>query len=157
LNLCSKIIQAITANRYTFVLVVICVLNSCNLAGATRCKYPKHLELYKDTIAVARDNDCDYLQLLELCWEKDEAAIHRLFLLTVNAGFDAASAEGHADVLLSLLNSVGDEFFSVSLFKEEKNIQEEVKEYIQYAYAGDNNDLFLELVKKHLKTFGSNK
>jgi hypothetical protein len=66
--------------------------------------------------------------------------LHSIFLLTKNAGFDAASAQGNAAVLGMLLRRLGDDFVGRGLQKEPQDIQNAVHENLLYDFGWGNDD-----------------
>lgn len=65
--------------------------------------------------------------------------MHSLFEMTVNAGFDAASHQGHSWALGCILRDVGDRFFGECLAAEPAAVQLKVREDLLYdmGYDGD--------------------
>lgn len=58
--------------------------------------------------------------------------MHTLFTITKTAGFDAASAEGHASVLGALMRKLGDDFFGKCLEAEPADMQAAVRDQLVY-------------------------
>lgn len=93
-------------------------------------------------IEVARRAGVDYLVLTRRCLDRDRDAMHTLFLLTHDAGFDAAAAEGHAEVLGKLLRHLGDDFFGRALNREEPTVRRAVLEQLRYDAGEDTDDAY---------------
>ena len=103
---------------------------------------------YRDTIAVAATVGVDYPRLVDRCVRREREAMHTLFWLTEAAGFDAASAEGHSDVLSVLLRRLGDEFFAECLAREEAPVRQRVREQLLYEQGyGEDEHVTLEYIK----------
>ena len=90
-----------------------------------------------DTVAVAKTAGVDYEPVVDRCLAGDRRAMHVLFRLSRDAGFDAASGQGHAAVLGSLLRRLGDAFFSGCLSKEPAEVQRAVRDDIVYDFGYD--------------------
>jgi hypothetical protein len=102
----------------------------------------------QDTIAVAARVGVDYKKVVDLCLARDKRGMHLLFWLTANAGFDAASAEGHATVLGEVLRRVGDAFFAKCLRAEKPGVGKAVREMLLYDVGYERREL-----RKYPKTF----
>ena len=85
-----------------------------------------------DTIAVAKSAGVDYRAIVDRCLAKDKEAMGVLFQLSKDAGFDAASGQGHAAVLGTLLRELGDRFFSECLSAQSSQVQELVRDDLLY-------------------------
>ncbi|MBT3201793.1 MAG: hypothetical protein HN350_17975 [Phycisphaerales bacterium] len=94
----------------------------------------------EDTVSVAKNAGYDYEKLVSGCLKRNPAALHSIFLLTKNAGFDAASAQGNAAVLGMLLRRLGDDFVGRGLQKEPQDIQNAVHENLLYDFGWGNDD-----------------
>ena len=88
----------------------------------------------EDTVAVARTAGVDYQAALDSCLRRDRNALHTLFRLTVDAGFDAASSQGHAAVLGHLLRRLGDDFFGNALAAEPPATRQAVRDALHYDF-----------------------
>lgn len=109
----------------------------------------------EDTIAVAKKAGVDYVPTVDRCLNRDEQAMHALFWLTRHAGFDAASSQGHAAVLGSLLRQLGDRFFGACLAREPPDVQDAVRDDIAYDFGLDppEIDSVPTLMKDFPRTF----
>jgi len=76
-----------------------------------------------DTINVAKARGVDYRRVVDGCLARDRRAMSLLFWLSAHAGFDAASAEGHAGFLGTVLRRTGDAFFAQCLAGESAKVQ----------------------------------
>jgi len=76
-----------------------------------------------DTIHVAKARGVDYRRVVDGCLAQDRQAISLLFWLSAHAGFDAASSEGHAGFLGTVLRRTGDAFFAQCLARESAEVQ----------------------------------
>ena len=85
------------------------------LAEAAETEFGDSLYGCADTIAVAESAGVDYCAVVERCLARDREAMGILFSLSKDAHLDAASSQGHAAVLGSLLRKLGDRFFSECL------------------------------------------
>ncbi|MEX2213885.1 MAG: hypothetical protein WD768_07145 [Phycisphaeraceae bacterium] len=94
-----------------------------------------------DTIAVARAAGYDYRKIVDGCLRRDGSDLHVIFELTTRAPFDAASAQGHAAVLGSILRRQGDTFFGGVLSREPEATQVAVRDYLQYDFAVDEREV----------------
>lgn len=85
-----------------------------------------------DTIAVARKAGVDYVKTVDAARRGDRQALGVLFRLTVGAGLDAASSQGHAAVLGGLLRELGDRFYAECLAGEREEIRRAVAADLSY-------------------------
>jgi hypothetical protein len=76
-----------------------------------------------DTIHVAKARGVDYRRVVDGCLARDRRAMSLLFWLSAHAGFDAASSEGHAAFLGTVLRRTGDAFFAQCLAGESAEVQ----------------------------------
>ncbi len=108
-----------------------------------------------DTIAVAKAAGVDYPAVVDRCLAKDQEAMGVLFDLSKNAGFDAASAQGHAAVLGSLLRRLGDTFFSLCLNAQNPPVRECVRDDLLYdlGVTGGGVKSISDLKKEFPRTF----
>lgn len=90
-----------------------------------------------DTVEVARLAGVDYNAVVEGCLQRNPRDLHTLFWLTANAGFDAASSQGHAAVLGFLLRHVGDGFFGPLLAREDPAVRTAVLNGLYYDFGED--------------------
>ena len=103
---------------------------------------------FRDTIAVAANVGVEYPRLVDRCVRRERKAMHTLFWLTEAAGFDAASSEGHSEVLGMLLRRLGDDFFAECLAREEAPIRQRVREELLYDQGyGDDEHVTLGYIK----------
>jgi len=91
-----------------------------------------HYGGYDDTLFVARAAGVNYLDVVSRCLWRDPEAMHTLFWLSKHAGFDAASAEGHAGVLHDVLRDVGERFYARCLDAEPENVRNAVRSDLLY-------------------------
>ncbi len=101
-----------------------------------------------DTVEVARQAGYDYVKLTYACLAGKPDAMHRFFVMTVTARFDAASAEGHASVLGTLLERLGDRFFGECLAREPAAVQEEVRRELLYDLGWEADAVAMEDVER---------
>jgi hypothetical protein len=80
-----------------------------------------------DTIHVAKARGVDYRRVVDGCLARDRRAMSLLFWLSAHAGFDAASSEGHAAFLGTVLRRTGDAFFAKCLARESAEVQRAVR------------------------------
>ena len=107
-----------------------------------------------DTIAVAREAGADYLQVVDGCLRREHRSLHRLFWLTRHAGFDAASGQGNAAILGTVLRRTGDDFFGGQLASEPPDVRREVHDSLLYDFGWGNTDITLSGLKGwYPKTF----
>ena len=108
-----------------------------------------------ETIAVAKSAGIDYRATVDRCLAKDKDAMAVLFKLSKDAGFDAASAQGHAAVMGSLLRTLGDRFFSQCLSSESSQVQDSVRDYLLYdlGVTGGGGKPISDLKKEFPRTF----
>lgn len=85
---------------------------------------------YKETIEAAKAAGYDYIEIVTNSVLRQEDALHRLFEMTSKAHLDAASAEGHSQVLGCVLHDAGDRFFGERLSLETASVQKAVREYV---------------------------
>jgi hypothetical protein len=97
-------------------------------AGATAERFLAEVAGWQETIEVARSAGVDYQAVVGGCLRRDRASMHTFFWLTSNAGFDAASAEGHAGGLGGVLCRIGDMFFGDCLAAEPEGTRRAVQE-----------------------------
>lgn len=110
--------------------------------------------LCSDTVVVAARSKIDYEQIILGCLARNHKSMHIFFWLSKNAGFDAASSEGHDAVTGVLLRELGDRFFGECLAKEEADIQNRVRDDLLFDLGYGNTDITLEDIKKQFpKTF----
>jgi len=102
----------------------------------------------EDTIAVALKAGVDYRAVVDGCFRRDPKAVHTLFWLTVHAGFDAASSEGHAGVLGNVLRRTGDAFFGRCLAAEPADWRQAVQEGLIFAMGREDDDDWTERLRK---------
>lgn len=88
----------------------------------------------EDTVTLARAAGVDYHATVGGCLRRERSAIHTLFRLTVDAGFDAASSQGHAAVLGRLLRRLGDDFFGRALAAEPSATRQAVRGDLYYDF-----------------------
>jgi hypothetical protein len=114
---------------------------------------------YGDTICVAKRAGHDYLRTVSDCLLRDEQAMHELFVMTAKAGFDAASGEGHSDVLVYVLRDTGDRFFGRLLALESDSVQAAVRHELRHELGYDDTRSAADSVRYlYAKTFaGSGK
>ncbi len=105
--------------------------------GAYRCS---------DTIKVAAKAGVDYKDVVDRTMRRDASALHTLFWLTADAGFDAASSEGHAAVLGNVLRYVGDDTFGTALNTESEPTRKTVLDALRYDFGVEANILTEELL-----------
>jgi hypothetical protein len=108
-----------------------------------------------DTIAVAKAAGVDYVKTVDAAKRKERAALKLLFRLTTDARFDAASAQGHAVVLGSLLRRLGDKFFASCLVEMDVETREAVGEEISYDMGEADSPAEPEWRAKYPKTFAA--
>jgi hypothetical protein len=85
-----------------------------------------------DTIEVAKARGVDYRRVIDGCIARDRRAMSLLFWLSAHAGFDAASSEGHAGFLGTILRRTGDVFFAQCLAGESAKVQWAVRMDLLY-------------------------
>ena len=86
----------------------------------------------EDTVYLAKKAGFDYVKVVDGCLARDKKSLHILFWLTANAGFDAASAQGHATITGAILRRLGDSCFGDCLANEPDEVRERVHEDILY-------------------------
>jgi hypothetical protein len=108
-----------------------------------------------DTIAVAEAAGVDYVKTVGAAERKDRAALKLLLRLTTDARFDAASGEGHAAVLGSLLRRLGDKFFASCLVEMDVETREAIGTEISYDMGEVDGPAEPEWRAKYPKTFAA--
>lgn len=107
-----------------------------------------------DTIEVAAKAGVDYKKTVDRAMRRDEKSLHTLFGLTANAGFDAASSEGNAAVLGSLLRYLGDGTFGTALSAEVESNRNAVLDELRYDFGVGNGVKEEWLIEWYPITFG---
>lgn len=149
----------------TTVVILLCsgLLMSCGtarrtgrdvLAEASGTEFGAPGLLCSDTVAVASLHNVDYEQVINGCLSRDRESMHTFFWLSNHAGFDAASAQGHATVSGVLLRNLGDKFFGECLAKELSPIQGAVRDDLLYDLGyRDGHITLAEIKRKYPRTF----
>jgi len=107
--------------------------------AVVRAEVEREFGGYVEAIAVARLAGYDYLEIVADCLLRDKQAMDKLFVMTVKAGFDAASSEGNSEVLGFVLRDVGDRFFGQCLGAEPAAVQTAVREQLLYDMGCDGD------------------
>jgi hypothetical protein len=124
------------------------------LAEASEAEFGAVGGLCPDTVAIASNSAVDYEDVVNGCLARHEESMHALFWLSEHAGFDAASAQGHAAVCGVLLRKLGDGFFGERLAQEPRSVQDAVRDDLLYDLGYGNTDVTLtEIRRRYPKTF----